>query len=150
MPCPFYWCKNHLSSSMGSGRKWALKKKSKKTHSKFLRPNLYHFLSSYSNEFYIIRKGFSCPFFWCKTLYCSLTGSGTNWALKIYYEFFCFFFFKAHFLPLSIELERWFLHQKKGHGKPFLAYEIQFSISTINSIAGALKICDKCNFQKKI
>ena len=64
-------------------------------------------------------------------------------------SFFLFFFFKAHFLPLPIELERWFLHQKKGHGKPFLAYEIQFSISTINSIAGALKICDKCNFQKK-
>ena len=64
--------------------------------------------------------------------------------------FFDFFFFKAHFLPLPIELERWFLHQKKGHGKPFLAYEIQFSISTINSIAGALKNCDKCNFQKRI
>lgn len=63
---------------------------------------------------------------------------------------FFIFLFKAHFLPPPIELERWFLHQKKGHDKPFLAYEIQFSISTINSIAGALKICDKCNFQKKI
>ena len=111
---------------------------------------MYHFLLSYSKVSYIKRKGMKNPFLLCKIHCCSLTGSGTNWALKIYYEFFLIFFFKAHFLPLPIELERWFLHQKKGHGKPFLAYEIQFSISTINSIAGALKICDKCNFQKKI
>ena len=115
-----------------------------------LRPNLYHFRLSYSKVSYIKRKGMKNPFLLCKTYCCSLTESGTNWALKIYYEFFWFFFFKAHFLPLPIELKRWFLHKKTGHGKPFLAYEIQFSISTINSIAGALKICDKCNFQKKI
>ena len=33
---------------------------------------------------------------------------------------------------------------------PFWLCEIQFSTSTKNSIAWALKICDKCNFQKKI
>ena len=33
---------------------------------------------------------------------------------------------------------------------PFWFCEIQFSTSTKNSIVWALKICDKCNFQKKI
>ena len=88
MACPFFWCKIGFSSSPARGTK-----KSRKSYRYFLRPILNHFLLSYRFGSYIKIKVLACPFYWCKDVVCSLTESGTKWALKI-----CFMYFLVIFM----------------------------------------------------
>ena len=55
---------------------------------------------------------------------CSLTESGTKWALKICLMYFLVIFmfivgFKARFVPFHVKLEISFLYHQKGHKKTF-------------------------------
>ena len=85
MPFPVMW--NSIFCLNGKWYKTGLKNLWKMIFlKKNLRPVLYHF----PFRFYIIWKGLTRPFFWCKNRICSSTGSGSKRALKkcVFYTFF--------------------------------------------------------------